>query len=441
MEPGPLGEGEQARGVGEDGEGAPLGGRAQRREIGPAHRLLGQVRVHVRVLEEAERELLAQQAAHGRVDPGLGDAARADQLHDDLGALLAAELVAAGLQGAGRPLGRAQVLQAPGAGRVRLPEDRGVVEQAPVGAHDAVEAELLPEQAGDHALVEAEADLLPVRADRLAVVRHHLRASGGDGRLERLQVVLAHAARVDLLLAVREVRVLAVLLRAAAGEVLDHRGDRAGPERGALQAAYVGAYELGGQAGVGAEGAGLAGPAGLGRQVDLGVQGDAEADGEVLAADGVGEPVDEPGVADGGQAQGFGPGGEGAGVEGGADVVGEGVARVGGQGDRDAQAGGGGHLLDGVLPAGHLAGAVGAQQVEVGEEAVLDQLGRGEGQHRAVGLGHRGAVRVHHQHGVEELAGLLLQRHPGEQVLHAPVDGQRGVLVGGRCVHGGSWTT
>ena len=89
-------------------------------------------------------------------------------------------------------------------------------------------------------LAEAEADLLVLGADRHAVVRHHLRRPGRDGGQERLQVVVEPAARIDLLTAVREVRVLAVLLRAAAGEVLGHRGDRVRAEPVALEAADVG---------------------------------------------------------------------------------------------------------------------------------------------------------------------------------------------------------
>ena len=79
-------------------------------------------------------------------------------------------------------------------------------------------------------LVEAEADLFVLGADRHAVVRHDLATAGGEGGLERLEVELEVAARVDLLAAVGEVRVLAVLLRSAAREVLRH-GRRPNPVR------------------------------------------------------------------------------------------------------------------------------------------------------------------------------------------------------------------
>src|SRR6185437_14496807 len=108
------------------------------------------------------------------------------------------------------------------------------------------------------ALVEAEADLLVLGADGHAVVRHDLAAAGGEDGLERLEVVLEVVAGVDLLAAVVEVRVLAVLLRAAAREVLGHRRDRAGTERLALEAAHVGGAELARQVRILAEGLQLA---------------------------------------------------------------------------------------------------------------------------------------------------------------------------------------
>ena len=62
------------------------------------------------------------------------------------------------------------------------------------------------------------------QTDGLAVVGHDLRGAGLEGRLEGTQVIVEVVARVDLLFAVGEVRVLAVLLRPAAGEVLGHAG-------------------------------------------------------------------------------------------------------------------------------------------------------------------------------------------------------------------------
>src|SRR5207253_1013145 len=93
-------------------------------------------------------------------------------------------------------------------------------EQAPVGADYAVEAVPLAQQARDDAFVEAEPDLLPRGSDGPPVVGHDLRRPGCEGGLERRQMVLEVASRIDLVLAVVEVRVLAARLRAAAREVL-----------------------------------------------------------------------------------------------------------------------------------------------------------------------------------------------------------------------------
>jgi hypothetical protein len=99
--------------VGQDGQRAAPGGLAERGELARPDGLLRPVGVHVRVLEQAECEFLAQESTYGFVDAFLRDTARADQFHDHLGALLA--------------------------------EHGRVGEQAPVGADDAVEAvSLLP---------------------------------------------------------------------------------------------------------------------------------------------------------------------------------------------------------------------------------------------------------------------------------------------------------
>ena len=76
--------------------------------------------------------------------------------------------------------------------------------------------------------------------DRLAVIGHDLRRAGLEGGLEGDQVIVEIVARVDLLFAVGEMRVLAVFLRTAAGEVLGHAGHAVRAERLALEAADVG---------------------------------------------------------------------------------------------------------------------------------------------------------------------------------------------------------
>ena len=203
--------------------------------------------------------------------------------------MLAAELVDACVEGLQHPPFDAQVLDAPGARGPDRAGDRRVVEQPPVGADDAVEAVPLAQQLRDHAPVEAEADLLERGPDRHPVVGHDLRRSGLERRLERDQVVVEAAAGIDLLAAVGEVRVLAVLLRAAAGEVLRHARDALRPEALTLETADVGGDHLCCELGVLAEGAGRARPPRLGGEVGRGVQGDADADGDVLLPGDVGE--------------------------------------------------------------------------------------------------------------------------------------------------------
>ena len=108
-------------------------------EVGLTDDLAGRVRVDVGIVEEAEAELVPEQAPHGDIDPCLVDLAGADEVDDDLGARLAPELVDAGLDHLERPLVRAQVLDAPGAGGERRTGDHRVRQQSPVGADDAVE--------------------------------------------------------------------------------------------------------------------------------------------------------------------------------------------------------------------------------------------------------------------------------------------------------------
>ena len=130
-----------------------------------------------------------------------------DELDEQLRQRFAAELVAARLDDLREPVGGVELFHSP---RLRQP-DRAVrhgrvADERPVRADDAVEAVTAAQHVGDHALVEAEADGLELGAERPAVVRHDLRRSGGEGRLERPQVILEAAARVHLILAVREVR-------------------------------------------------------------------------------------------------------------------------------------------------------------------------------------------------------------------------------------------
>ena len=101
-----------------------LRGVAGGAELRRADDRVGGFGVDERVVEEAERELLAQQAPRRGVETLLGDLAVGDELEQQLGARLAAELVGSGIQDLLHALARRQVLDAPRAGRERLAEDR-----------------------------------------------------------------------------------------------------------------------------------------------------------------------------------------------------------------------------------------------------------------------------------------------------------------------------
>ncbi|MCM2416422.1 hypothetical protein, partial [Streptomyces sp. RKAG290] len=88
-----LGDRERPVAIHQDGQRTALGGLTGGTELAGADDLLRQAGVHVRVVEESERELLAQQATYGGVDTVLADAAGAHELDHDPGAFLAAELV------------------------------------------------------------------------------------------------------------------------------------------------------------------------------------------------------------------------------------------------------------------------------------------------------------------------------------------------------------
>ena len=165
-------------------------------------------------------------------------------------------------------------------------------------------------------------------------------------------------------------------------------------------------------------------PAGLGREVDLRVQRDADADRGVLLACDVAEPLDERRVARGGEAQRVGPLRERAREHRRARVLGERVARIGRDRHGDAETSGCRELLQLVVPAGDRSrGRRDAEQVEV-RHALLDHVlaVRRQPEHR-VGLGEL-AVLAHGDHRLEEEPRLLLHGHRGEQQLDALVDGQ-----------------
>jgi hypothetical protein len=72
---------------------------------------------------------------------------------DELGPGLATELVTAGVDDLDYWVEPAEVFHALRPGGHRLAHDHAVADQASVGAHDALEAELVTEQVGDHSIV------------------------------------------------------------------------------------------------------------------------------------------------------------------------------------------------------------------------------------------------------------------------------------------------
>ena len=378
------------------------------------------------IVEQPEAELVGQQPPYRFVEPALGDLAGLHEADQPVAAVLAAELVDAGIEQLQDPLVGAQVLDTPRPGRAER-ADAGVVgHQVPVGAHDTVEAQLLAQQTGDHRSVEAEPDLLVLGADRHAVVRHDLRRPGFDRGPERTEVVLEPSTGVHLFTPPREVRVVAVLLRPSAREVLGHRRHRLGPERFALEPTDVRDGEHGREFGIFAEGLADPRPARFGGEVDLWVQGHPDPDRQVLLPGDVAELAHQFGRTDRTETQRLGPLGERAGQDRQHRVVGEVVTRVGRQRHGDGQRLFGGDLLQRVVPLRELAPVVeGTHQAEMGEPPLGHHLPCRRARQQRV---HRVEVaRGHHR--VEHQPGLVLERQSGQQVADALLDRQLTVLV------------
>ena len=172
-------------------------------------------------------------------------------------------------------------------------------DHAPVGLDDAFKAHLLAQQVLQRGL-GADRAVFHVQRQRHGVVGHH----GADVHFDRGVVGL----QVDLQrLLVRHDggRVLAVHLRAGAGEVLDagHDAVLVDAVGAVLERDDLRLHHGGHQVGILAEGFHHAAPAGFGGDVALRAQGHAHADGDVLFAGHFGQLGHQFLVPGGGQAQ------------------------------------------------------------------------------------------------------------------------------------------
>src|SRR5215207_8189566 len=107
------------------------------------------VLVHEGVVEQTELELYEEDSAGGCVDAGLGDRPVSDEFLEQLDALLASELISAGVEDFDHALAGSEMFDSPRPGGQHLIADDVVVHQLPVGDDHAVEAELVTQQVTD----------------------------------------------------------------------------------------------------------------------------------------------------------------------------------------------------------------------------------------------------------------------------------------------------
>jgi hypothetical protein len=309
-----------------------------------------------------------------------------------------------------------------------------VGDEGPIGADDAVVPELVTQQSGNDGAVETKPDLLHRRAigqcqpDGHAVIGHQRGGTGLDSSKERPQVVFEAPAGVNLLATVREVRVLPVALRPATGKMLGHARHAGRRNPLALKAPQIGGDQAFGGLGGLAEPPGGAGPARLGREVDLRMQGSPDSHREVFLPGDVGESLYQFRVADGAEPERLRPLGESIRGEGRAYILRERVTRVGIERDGYAERGLRGHVLQQIVPARRVARAGQPQRVEMVHALVA---GKGAGRVREMLLTlHDVAVRSRLQNRHHHEAGLVIQGHPGQQVRDTLVRRQGRIFVG-----------
>ena len=179
--------------VGEQGHRPLLRSDPRGPELGVADDLVGGVGVDEGVLEEAELELEAEQPAGRLVEARFGDAPGLDEPDDGLGAVLAAELVDAGVDELDEPLLRGQVFDAPGLRPAEVAEVAELAGTSALSLTSPQSVQTIPSKPScsrrmpvTTPRLKLKPDLLEVGPDRHGVVRHDLAGPGGDGGPERL---------------------------------------------------------------------------------------------------------------------------------------------------------------------------------------------------------------------------------------------------------------
>jgi hypothetical protein len=206
--------------------------------------------------------------------------------------------------------------------------------------------------------------------------------------------------------------------------------DARGPELLSLKAPHEGGDQVGGQARVLAERLAEASPARLGRDVRRRMVGAADSHGHVLLRGDPRELLDQGGIASGREAERGRPLRERArrfrDPESCADAVV--VARVRHEEDGRPQAAGLGHLLNGVEPRRHRPRVRVLAVDELNDVPLVQRVRRSRRDQRdgsaAEGVGPIDrlladrAARTHRQGRPHHQSGLLLERHPGDEVGH-----------------------
>ena len=415
-------------------DGLPLGEVGLLLEGGPSDDRRGTFGIHVRVLEQTEQELLAEQPCDRLIDARLGHAAARDEAEDFRVGAEARQHVHPCVDRRDELVLLRPAFHAPRSGRARRADDAGV------GVHVAREAELAAQEIGHDAFRERHAHVvgLVALAHRNAVVGHDRRGACVDGGLERAHVVVEPSRGIHLVPAEVVMRVATALLGAGTREVLDRDGHAVGAEPRALQPRHHRADDVDGQIGVFRERLVIPIPAGFGGEVGHVAVEPADADGSQFLANGGCKLGHEVEIARGRESRFFRPDREGArgDVDARPGVLLVVAPRVGLEQHRDAQSRAFGQRLylvgeAGGLGRGHLRTLeaprrrFGTRHHRVTEDEarhvlVADEGGRRRRERAPLG----GIERLDEHH-----PGLFGRRHTTDEVAHPLVHGPPPVFV------------